>query len=275
MKRKIDQLEARLRSLIEIHLVNLFIDNKIIDNIAHQLTRAVQSNILILPDNSIIAPDIYRLIMHPELIERLQGDQIILDTIKQVLDTIRIEMGFQLATKPTISIATNASLAHDEIQITATHNHEAIGETKGMPSMLDCADSTIHNLPANAFLIMNGTKVFHLDQLVINIGRRKDNHLNIDDPRISRNHAQLRAIKGRYILFDLNSTGGTCVNGERISQSILQPGDVISLAGVPLIYGQDDTPQQAELRDTSPITTSTKKQSTAVNQKTTPEIKYI
>jgi pSer/pThr/pTyr-binding forkhead associated (FHA) protein len=76
---------------------------------------------------------------------------------------------------------------------------------------------------------------------VINIGRRVDNDLVIDDERISRVHAQLRAIKGRYVLFDLDSRGGTFVNDQRIHQSVLYPGDVISLAGVPLVFGQEET----------------------------------
>lgn len=86
----------------------------------------------------------------------------------------------------------------------------------------------------------------------MNVGRRLENHLVIDDPRISRNHAQLRAINGRYVLFDLNSTGGSFVNGQRTSQTVLYPGDVISLAGVALIFGQDTPPPRPDLDDTSP-----------------------
>jgi pSer/pThr/pTyr-binding forkhead associated (FHA) protein len=77
--------------------------------------------------------------------------------------------------------------------------------------------------------------------------------LVIDDPRVSRNHAQLRAIKGRFVLFDLNSTGGTFVNGQRTSQTVLYPGDVISLAGVALIFGQDNPPPRPDLANTSPL----------------------
>ena len=92
------------------------------------------------------------------------------------------------------------------------------------------------------FLIIEGVKVHPLNETVVNIGRRLENQLVIDDPRVSRNHAQLRAIKGRFVLFDLNSTGGTFVNGQRTSQTVLYPGDVISLAGVALIFGQDNPP---------------------------------
>jgi pSer/pThr/pTyr-binding forkhead associated (FHA) protein len=81
-----------------------------------------------------------------------------------------------------------------------------------------------------------------LKELVVNIGRRPDNHIVLEDNRVSRIHAQLRAIKKRYVIFDLNSTGGTFVNNSRIGQAILAPGDVISLAGFPLLFGQEETP---------------------------------
>jgi len=77
--------------------------------------------------------------------------------------------------------------------------------------------------------------------------------LIIDDPRISRSHAQLRTINGRYTVFDLNSTGGTFVNGQRTNQSVLYPGDVISLAGVALIFGQDGPPPRPDLKETAPL----------------------
>jgi pSer/pThr/pTyr-binding forkhead associated (FHA) protein len=109
------------------------------------------------------------------------------------------------------------------------------------------------NIPENAFLIVEGVKVHPLTESVVNIGRRLENQLVIDDPRVSRNHAQLRAIKGRFVLFDLNSTGGTFVNGQRTSQTVLYPGDVISLAGVALIFGQDNPPPRPDLAGTSPL----------------------
>ena len=60
-------------------------------------------------------------------------------------------------------------------------------------------------------------------------------------------------IKGRFVLFDLNSTGGTFVNGQRTSQTVLYPGDVISLAGVALIFGQDNPPPRPDTGNTLPM----------------------
>src|SRR5262245_60183082 len=81
-------------------------------------------------------------------------------------------------------------------------------------------------IPQNAVLILEGVKAYSLTESVINIGRRLENHIIIDDPRISRQHAQLRVLKGHFVLFDLDSTGGTFVNGQRTNQIMLYPGDV-------------------------------------------------
>jgi len=109
-------------------------------------------------------------------------------------------------------------------------------------------------IPEDAFVIVDGVKVIPLTLSIVHIGRRLDNNLVLDDSRVSRNHAELRAINGRYVIFDLNSTGGTFVNGVKITQSILYPGDVISLAGVNLVYGQKNPPARPDLKETSPFT---------------------
>jgi len=98
-------------------------------------------------------------------------------------------------------------------------------------------------IPRNAFLIVNGSDVFPLKKNIVTIGRMEDNDLTIQEVRVSRYHAQLRAVKGQFILVDLKSTGGTSVNGQKITQVALYPGDVISLAGIPVIYGQSPVAQ--------------------------------
>ena len=49
-------------------------------------------------------------------------------------------------------------------------------------------DSEPINIPQNAFLIINGNQVFPLTYSVVNIGRRVDNNLVLDDPSVSRVH---------------------------------------------------------------------------------------
>ncbi|GAB4582038.1 MAG: hypothetical protein Fur0022_47900 [Anaerolineales bacterium] len=107
-------------------------------------------------------------------------------------------------------------------------------------------EKTSDEIPASAFLIVNGAEVFPLKKKIITIGRMADNDLVISEVRISRYHAQLRAVNGRYMLVDLQSTGGTSVNGEKVQKVELFPGDVISFAGIPVIYGQSPVAQLQE-----------------------------
>ena len=90
-----------------------------------------------------------------------------------------------------------------------------------------------------AYLVVDGGSTFLLSNPVVSIGRDPGNLLVLGDMRISRSHAQLRLVQGQYVLFDLQSTGGTMINGRRVVQQALAPGDVISLAGVLLVYGHD------------------------------------
>jgi hypothetical protein len=120
---------------------------------------------------------------------------------------------------------------------------EGAGDTEGSAS----------SIPLEAYLVVDGVKVIPLTQAVVSIGRRIENTVVLDDPRVSRAHAQLRAINGRYVLFDLDSRGGCFINSVRVTQSILYPGDVISLAGVTLIYGQTNSPPRADLKETAPL----------------------
>jgi pSer/pThr/pTyr-binding forkhead associated (FHA) protein len=93
-------------------------------------------------------------------------------------------------------------------------------------------------IPRTAFVIVDGVKVIPIRKSVVNLGRKSENDVILSDPHVSRYHAQILFEEGYFILVDLNSTVGTSVNGQRITQSILSPGDVISLAGVPIIFGQ-------------------------------------
>ena len=124
------------------------------------------------------------------------------------------------------------------------------GERRAKPHYDYPVAEETNTIPPNAFFIIEGVKFYPLVKPVINIGRRLENDLVIDDLRVSRNHAQLRAVEGNYVLFDLSSTGGTFVNGNRVTETIIYPDDTISLGGVKLIFHQDDPPPRRDLLDT-------------------------
>lgn len=258
----LQELEARLQSLIEVDLLNILPGRKVEDVIVQKLAAAIQLNAATLEDGSMAAPNVYTLIMHPDESVKWQ-DQQLLAILLHSITTVTQEAGFRITISPTITIATDEKLSLSDAQIVASHRIETMAETNASP--LDTGKLEDYSkLPENAFLIVEGVKVFPLKLPVINIGRRLDNQLVIDDPRVSRNHAQLRAIKGRFVVFDLNSTGGTFVNEQRASQTVLYPGDVISLAGVALIFGQDNPPPRPDLKVTAPLPNASTDRPTAL-----------
>ncbi|MCA9664399.1 MAG: FHA domain-containing protein, partial [Myxococcales bacterium] len=69
-----------------------------------------------------------------------------------------------------------------------------------------------------------------LQEGVNRIGRqRTDNHIVLVSPQVSRFHAEIDV--GKDILVrDLSSANGTFVNGERVSERRLQPGDLVGFS---------------------------------------------
>lgn len=241
-------LEQRLKSLVELHLSIFMPGYRPQEQAFQQLAQAMQNGIQVHEGKEVV-PNVYTLLFPPGELLAWQ-DKRVLEAFLEGIKRVAEDQGLVFAAPPTLTLGEDVTLQHGEMRVIASHSVEKVGETQGMEEQAKESESGI---PPNAFLIVEGTKVFPLTQSVINIGRRLDNHIVIDDPRVSRRHAQLRAIRGWYILFDLNSTGGTYVNGQRVTQSILYPGDVISLAGVPLIYGQDNPPPRHDLIDTKPL----------------------
>jgi hypothetical protein len=62
------------------------------------------------------------------------------------------------------------------------------------------------------------------------IGRSRQSDIVIDDPNVSRQHAEVRPRGGAWVLTDLGSTNGSRLNGRRITNSeVVQPGDEIEI----------------------------------------------
>jgi pSer/pThr/pTyr-binding forkhead associated (FHA) protein len=250
-------IEKRIESLIEVHLVKFLPGTFWQDKIAHRLTDAIKSNLATHGLNHPI-PHHFVLVVHPIVLEQWQKEPRLLDGLTKIFRLATSEAGVQFEIAPTITLTSSETIAQDEIEVQVADT--GVAETQSQ----ETATQEEITSAKTAFLIIGGTKVFTLQQVVTNIGRRLDNHVVVDDPRVSRYHSQIRYVRGRFVIFDLNSTGGTYVNGQRASQSVLYPGDVISLAGLPIIFGQDIPPQGlGSSGETAPLSPQSSERSTA------------
>jgi pSer/pThr/pTyr-binding forkhead associated (FHA) protein len=64
----------------------------------------------------------------------------------------------------------------------------------------------------------------------LTIGRATDCDRVVDEPTVSRHHAELRRDGGRWLLRDLGSRNGTRVNGMLVLEPVeVRPGDRVAL----------------------------------------------
>jgi pSer/pThr/pTyr-binding forkhead associated (FHA) protein len=88
-------------------------------------------------------------------------------------------------------------------------------------------------------VLSKGGLVLHqcfLDKDRVGVGRDAHNHVVVDDPSLAAEHAQIIPIGNDHILEDLQTAGGTFVNGNRVDRHILQHGDVIELGSFYMRY---------------------------------------
>ena len=80
------------------------------------------------------------------------------------------------------------------------------------------------------------------------MGRQPGLEVFLEDPLISRRHAEIFETGAGYYLRDLSSTNGTFVNGTQLTDGdhLLRDGDVISLGGSKVSYVFYKPPEQTQ-----------------------------
>ncbi len=243
MNKKLDRIEARLKNLVEEKLVEAITGRPPGESLVERLIFGLRANLKQGPDESMIAPDQYILHVNPENLQDWQSRQESLDQIALQLHNQGRREGFHFNRKPSISIFSDPNIPRNEygINVHFSGKETRFPDTTAMPP--SPITNSSHKLPEDAYLIVHGSQSFPLEKIIINIGRHSENDLVINDPHISRHHAQLRVINHQYVLFDVGSTGGLFINGKRITQGTLRSGDVIRLGTSNLIYVQESPPE--------------------------------
>jgi hypothetical protein len=81
-----------------------------------------------------------------------------------------------------------------------------------------------------------GATTYALTGPTTRIGRGNDTDLRIDDPGISRNHAEIRQQGGDVTIVDVGSTNGIVINGRRVQQARLDDGASVVLGSTTLTF---------------------------------------
>jgi hypothetical protein len=149
------------------------------------------------------------------------------------------ERGYHLATRPRVELTADPSVGAGDVRL-------AVGRAAPHPSDDPAAvsDATlifaVPTRPAPSAVLRalshdGHERQIRIDGSLLTIGRAADNGLALDDSRVSRHHARLRARHGMLVLSDLDSTNGIRVNGVRVTEVALGVGDRIEIGSTVLV----------------------------------------
>ena len=240
----IARFEAMAERLVEGTFTRLFARRISPLEVATHIARAMEDHVVVSGAGVPQAPTQYRIYLNPGDCEILISDQPDMESeLSGHMAELAAQIGLSLQTAPMVSILPSEGLGPRAVRVEAHWKPEEDGEnqrTREMVAAGPTAEATNSwTPPGRPFLILPSNRHVNLHQPVVSVGRSLENDVVIEDPRVSRQHAQLRQRYDRYVLYDLGSHGGTRINGYPVEECVLHSGDVISFAGVEIVYGED------------------------------------
>ena len=237
MDDRLIQIARAIEKALQQSLGHLNVRDLDLEKFAQQFAKEAIGAARVDSNGREFAPDQFTLSVNPEGLRQIGQlpDDLQMEISRDFRQALQ-DAGFLFAREVHFTLSTDPTLPQDGVRVIGWHSSNPL-DIQGEITPIEEYDTD--RPPAGAFLVVEGRRHFPLSTALIKIGRRLDNDLVIDDPRVSRQHLRLLASRGKYILHDLNSTAGTYVNGIKVQDHSLQPGDVINVAKVELIYGED------------------------------------
>lgn len=261
---KIDQFENLAEHVVEGTFARFFAHRLSPRKVAAHLERAVEEHQMCAGGNAGHAPTHYWIYVNPQDYEALTSEQgegqetgveaVVAHHISELVS----ESDLALEGSPVVHIRPDADVAQRGVRVDARWGPgeaDSVDRTRQMEVTRDPEGEEIasEGPEGRPFLILDGQRHINLNQPRVSIGRALSNDVIIDDARVSRHHAQLRHRYGHYVLHDLGSSGGTRINDYPVEECVLHSGDVISFAGLEVVYGEDPpTPITLPAEDDTP-----------------------
>lgn len=130
-------------------------------------------------------------------------------------------------------------------ETTSTARFRAVGaesEGEALPSSMTADDAAaVDALPQGSALLIaqrgpTAGARFLLDAPRTSAGRSPVSDIFLDDPTVSRRHAEFLISDGQVTVRDVGSLNGTYVNRQRIEETVLTSGDEVQIGKFRLIF---------------------------------------
>jgi hypothetical protein len=235
-------LESKLAGLVEGTFSRAFKSEVRPVEIARKLAREMDEH-RVQSLSRVYAPNEYAVWLSPDDRAQFEGyeDELARELSGYLLEHARRER-VALVTRPQITFKTDERLRLGEFGIQArmvrppAHEEEPASQgDEGHTMVYSMADRVAEPLrepdPRRGTARLRvGARTEIVGTAGAVLGRSRDCDIVIDDPNVSRRHAEVRPSGGSWIVNDLGSTNGIKVNGRRIrGPESLKRGDVIEL----------------------------------------------
>jgi hypothetical protein len=192
--------------------------------LAAALQREVDNSAQILSRNRRLVPNSFGIELSQVDFDRLQPySQTLTDELVDMLREHADEQHYVFAGPVAIEFAQADDLVTGRFRV---RSHAIAQVVPAAP-----ANAPASSRPATVTLEVNGTS-HPLTPPGLVVGRGTEADLRINDPGISRRHAQFRVTSGRpptVTVADLGSTNGTVVNGQRVGEAPLSDGSHVRI----------------------------------------------
>jgi hypothetical protein len=248
-------LESKIAGLVEGTFSRAFKSEVRPVEIARKLAREMEEHKSLSLSRTYV-PNEYRVYLSPRDRERFAEHEEALRTelVGYLLEHARREH-LVLTSRPVVDFETDDRLRLGEFGIQTRSTQppepeasdpgapEAYPESSGRTMVYSTAGRVAEPLEERArsrshtALLLMGGKRLVVGPAGVVLGRSRQSDVMVDDPNVSREHAEVRPRGGSWVLSDLNSTNGSRLNGRRVDHpEVLKPGDEIELGTTVLTF---------------------------------------
>lgn len=233
------RFEDLAQQLIETSLSRLLRERLQAGEVLRSLVRAIEDAQAALQVRDTPPPNHFWVTLHDSDLAKLREAQPQLaDDLAEQVRQIMLQMGLRLDAPPRVLVHGALEVPSHQIRVIARW---IPADAPRSDTQVGVSVSAPAHLPRRPFLIVDGRRQIDLSDRLVSIGRSRESDVIVDDRRVSRKHIELRWLEasGKFLAVDMGSSGGTKLNGHAIKQCTLEAGDVLSLAGCELIYGEE------------------------------------
>jgi FHA domain-containing protein len=244
-------LEEKIEGLVEGAFSRAFKTHVQPVELARKLAKEMEEHKTVSVSR-VYVPNHYVIFLSPDDREQFASYEVALkkELSDYLLERARGE-GLALVTRPQIEFKTDERLALGEFGIQAQLLGQPDGDAE--PPQADYGHTMVYTPdkaapppvdPATGRDRRRGLIVFDGKRTLLagermTIGRSRDCEIVIDDPNVSRRHAEIRKTIEGWMIVDLGSTNGVKLNGRRVHEEVLSPGDEITLGLIRLDYNEE------------------------------------